>query len=93
MQLRQLTQVGGSQPWLRATFYYEKKEDNSMTTGEIIKQARVAKNMSQEEYRKAAIDAVRQLSIDVGIPQSLKDIVKKAPQSSLLPKEAPISCP
>lgn len=45
----QLTQVGGSQPWLRATLYYEKKEDNSMTTGEIIKQARVAKNMSQEE--------------------------------------------
>ena len=32
--------------------------------------------MSQEEYRKAAVDAVRQLSIDVGIPQSLKDIVK-----------------
>ncbi|MBQ3670500.1 MAG: lactaldehyde reductase, partial [Treponema sp.] len=34
-------------------------------------------NMSQDEYRKAAVDAVRQLSIDVGIPQSLKDIVKK----------------
>lgn len=32
--------------------------------------------MSQEEYRKAAVDAVRQLSVDVGIPQSLKDIVK-----------------
>lgn len=26
-------------------------------------------DMSQEEYRKAAVDAVRQLSIDVGIPQ------------------------
>ena len=25
--------------------------------------------MSQEEYRKAAVDAVRQLSIDVGIPE------------------------
>ena len=25
-------------------------------------------NMSAEEYRKAAVDAVRQLSIDVGIP-------------------------
>lgn len=34
-------------------------------------------DMSVEEYRKAAIDAVRQLSIDVGIPQSLKDIVKE----------------
>ena len=33
-------------------------------------------NMSQEEYRKAAIDAVRQLSVDVGIPQNLKEIVK-----------------
>ena len=33
--------------------------------------------MTQEEYRKAAVDAVRQLSIDVGIPQDLKAIVKK----------------
>ena len=34
--------------------------------------------MTQEEYRKAAIDAVRQLSIDVGIPQTLKEIGVKA---------------
>ena len=34
-------------------------------------------DMSQEEYRKAAIDAVKQLSIDVGIPTSLKGIVKE----------------
>lgn len=33
--------------------------------------------MTQEEYRKAAIDAVRQLSEDVGIPKNLKEIVKK----------------
>ena len=33
--------------------------------------------MSQEEYRKAAVDAVKQLSKDVGIPQDLKAIVKK----------------
>jgi lactaldehyde reductase len=32
--------------------------------------------MSQAEYRKAAIDAVQQLSIDVGIPKDLKGIVK-----------------
>ena len=32
--------------------------------------------MSQEEYRKAAIDAVKQLSKDVGIPADLKEIVK-----------------
>lgn len=33
--------------------------------------------MNQEEYRKAAVDAVRQLSVDVGIPQDLKEIVKE----------------
>lgn len=33
-------------------------------------------SMSQEEYRKAAVDAVKQLSKDVGIPDNLKDIVK-----------------
>ena len=34
-------------------------------------------NMSQEEYRKAAVDAVRKLSEDVGIPTTLKGIVKE----------------
>ncbi|HIX14797.1 MAG TPA: lactaldehyde reductase [Candidatus Hungatella pullicola] len=34
-------------------------------------------NMTQEEYRKAAVDAVQQLSIDVGIPKDLKEIVKE----------------
>ena len=33
--------------------------------------------MSQAEYRKAAIDAVKKLSENVGIPADLKDIVKK----------------
>ncbi len=34
---------------------------------------------AQAEYRKSAIDTVRQLSIDVGIPQTLKKIsVKEA---------------
>ncbi len=32
--------------------------------------------MTPEQYRKAAIDAVKQLSTDVGIPADLKDIVK-----------------
>ncbi|MEE1265768.1 MAG: iron-containing alcohol dehydrogenase, partial [Akkermansia sp.] len=31
-------------------------------------------SMSQEEYRKAAIEAVKQLSIDVNIPQTLAEI-------------------
>jgi lactaldehyde reductase len=30
--------------------------------------------MTQAEYRKAAIDAVRQLSVDVGIPTKLDKI-------------------
>lgn len=34
-------------------------------------------SMTQEEYRKAAVDAVRKLSEDVGIPADLKEIVKK----------------
>lgn len=33
-------------------------------------------NMTQEEYRKAAVDAVKKLSDDVGIPKDLKEIVK-----------------
>lgn len=33
-------------------------------------------SMSEAEYRKAAIDAVKQLSADVGIPADLKEIVK-----------------
>ena len=58
-------------------------EYNAPATGEkyrdIAKAMGVAgtENMSQEEYRKAAIDAVKQLAIDVGIPQDLKEIVKE----------------
>ena len=33
-------------------------------------------NMSEAEYKKAAVDAVKKLSEDVGIPKDLKDIVK-----------------
>ena len=33
-------------------------------------------NMTVDEYRKAACDAVRQLSADVGIPADLKGILK-----------------
>lgn len=58
-------------------------EYNAEATGEKYKYIAQAmgvqgtENMSQEEYRKAAVDAVRQLSIDVGIPQDLKEIVKE----------------
>ena len=57
-------------------------EYNAPATGEkyrdIAKAMGVADTdaMSLEDARKAAIDAVKQLSIDVGIPADLKDIVK-----------------
>ncbi len=57
-------------------------EYNAPATGEKYREIARAMgvkgvdDMSQEEYRKAAIDAVKQLSQDVGIPANLKDIVK-----------------
>ena len=56
---------------------------NAPATGEKYREiARVmgvkdVDKMSQEEYRKAAVDAVQQLSITVGIPKDLKGIVKE----------------
>ena len=58
-------------------------EYNAPATGEKYREIARAMgvkgvdDMSQEEYRKAAIDAVKQLSKDVGIPANLKEIVKK----------------
>ena len=51
-------------------------EFNQETTGEKFKKIAEAfgvdtNGMSQAEYRKAAIDAVKQLSVDVGIPTKL----------------------
>lgn len=57
-------------------------EYNAPATGEKYREIARAMgvegvdNMSQEEYRKAAIDAVKKLSSDVGIPADLKEIVK-----------------
>ncbi|MBP0965402.1 MAG: lactaldehyde reductase [Oscillospiraceae bacterium] len=57
-------------------------EYNAPATGEKYREIARAMgvkgvdDMSQEEYRKAAIDAVKQLSVDVGIPADLKAIVK-----------------
>lgn len=58
-------------------------EYNAEVTGDKYKY--IAKAMGIEgteemgvaEYRKAAIDAVKTLSSDIGIPQNLKDIVKE----------------
>ena len=58
-------------------------EYNAEATGDKYKYIAQAmgvsctENMTQEEYRKAAIDAVKKLSRDIGIPATLKDIVKK----------------
>ena len=57
-------------------------EYNAEVTGDKYKYIAKAmgvenvENMSVEEYRKAAIDAVKKLSSDIGIPSYLKDIVK-----------------
>lgn len=58
-------------------------EYNAEATGEKYREIARAMGvegvdaMNQEEYRKAAIDAVKKLSADVGIPADLKDIVKR----------------
>ena len=56
---------------------------NADYTGEKYKDIAIAmgvegvENMTQPEYRKAAVDAVRKLAEDVGIPTTLKGIVKE----------------
>ncbi len=56
---------------------------NAEATGEKYREIAKAmgvkgtETMSQEEYRKAACDAVAKLSEDVGIPKDLKGIVKE----------------
>ena len=58
-------------------------EYNASATGDKYKYIAAAmgvpdtEEMSQEEYRKAAVEAVRALSRDVGIPADLKEIVKE----------------
>ncbi|MBR2471188.1 MAG: lactaldehyde reductase [Clostridia bacterium] len=58
-------------------------EYNAEATGDKYKYIAQAmgvegtEKMTQDEYRKAAIDAVKKLSSDIGIPADLKDIVKK----------------
>ena len=57
-------------------------EYNAEATGEKLREVAIAmgvegvEKMSLEEYRKAAVDAVKKLSQDVGIPADLKAIVK-----------------
>ncbi len=59
-------------------------EYNAPVTGEKYREIARAMGvegvdgMTQDEYRKAAVDAVKKLSADVGIPADLKEIVNPA---------------
>jgi len=69
-------------------------EYNACATGERFREIARAMgvkgidNMSQDEYRKAAIDVVKKLSGDVGIPKLLKDIGVKEEDLEELSKSA-----
>ena len=58
-------------------------EYNAPATGEKYREIARAMgvkdvdSMTQEQYRTAAIEAVKKLSVDVGIPTDLKDVVKE----------------
>lgn len=58
-------------------------EYNAEATGEKYKHIAKAmgventESMSMEEYRKAAVEAVRKLSADIGIPADLKEIARE----------------
>ena len=54
-----------------APFTGEKYRDIAKAMG-----VKGTENMTEDEYRKAAVEAVKQLSVDVGIPTDLKEIVK-----------------
>lgn len=69
-------------------------EYNAEATGEKYREIARAMgvtgvdNMSQEEYRKAAIDAVKKLSEDVGIPKALREIGVKEEDLKALAESA-----
>lgn len=69
-------------------------EYNAEATGEKYREIARAMgvtgvdSMSQEEYRKAAIDAVKKLSEDVGIPKTLREIGVKEEDLQALAESA-----
>lgn len=69
-------------------------EYNAEATGEKYREIARAMgvtgvdNMSQEEYRKSAIDAVKKLSEDVGIPKTLREIGVKEEDLKALAESA-----
>ena len=73
-------------------------EYNAPCTGTKFKDIAIAmgvdgvENMTQEEYRKAAVDAVKKLSADVGIPADLKEILKPEDVDFLSQSAMVIAC-
>lgn len=69
-------------------------EYNAEATGEKYREIARAMgvegvdNMTQEEYRKAAVQAVRQLGIDVGIPQKVSEVGVKEEDIRFLAESA-----
>lgn len=73
-------------------------EFNADATGEKYRDIAKAmgvehtEKMTREEYRKAAVDAVKKLSSDVGIPADLKQIVKEEDIQFLAESAAADAC-
>lgn len=71
---------------------------NADATGEKYREIAAAmgvegtKAMSQKDYRAAAVNAVRKLAADVGIPADLKDIVKPADLDALAESASQDAC-
>lgn len=69
-------------------------EYNAESTGEKYREIARAMgvpgvdSMTQEEYRKAAIDAVKQLSKDVGIPEKVSEVGVKEEDIQFLAESA-----
>lgn len=69
-------------------------EYNAEATGEKYRDIAKAmgvpgtENMTQEEYRKAAIDAVKKLSEDVGIPKKVSEVGVKEEDIPMLAQQA-----
>ncbi|MDR2024841.1 MAG: lactaldehyde reductase [Hungatella sp.] len=73
-------------------------EFNAETTGEKYRDIARAmgvegtESMTEEEYRKAAVDSVKKLSADVGIPADLTQIVKEEDVQFLAESAAADAC-
>jgi len=73
-------------------------EYNAETTGEKYRDIASAmgvegtESMTEEEFRKAAVDSVKKLSADVGIPADLTQIVKEEDVQFLAESAAADAC-